>query len=78
MEKLRGTMFSLRRETPNAACEKYLFILGIRAEMPNSYIYKEKREIKKSNGWKKGTSKHSGALAAAVDLADCEKRRAAP
>lgn len=56
--------------------EKYLFILGIRAEMPNSYIYKVKREIKKPNGC--GKKRYRVALGAAVDLADCEIRRAAP
>lgn len=61
---------------PDSACEKYLFILGIRAKVPNSYIYREKFEINKLKGWKKRA--FGVSLATAVDLADCEKRRPAP
>lgn len=49
-EKLCSLAAAGRIGAPNTAREKYLFILGIRAEMPNSYIYKAKREINKPNG----------------------------
>lgn len=47
------TQFSLQPAWSHSACEKYHFILGIRAEMPNSYIYEAKRRIKNPKWWKK-------------------------